>query len=784
LTCEKTTYDVGEHLPDVPIGRGLAGATDCLRFHWPEYLMEAAEVGLYLFVTCVFASLLLSPASPVRRVIGDTVELRALMGLAVGMTVVAIVMSPWGKQSGGHFNPALTLAFYRLRKMHFPDALFYVVAQFTGAIGGVCIARYLLPVGRPAITYAVTTPGVRGSAGAFFGELTISFILMSTILISSNRESLSRYTPYLVGLLYAIFIILEAPLSGMSMNPARSFGPALHVSSWHAIWLYFTAPTLGMLVAAEVFLRVSGGVYPFCAKLHHANNKRCIFRHGSLPRQINLCEEKNLMQTTKRTSSDEPTRKPEPEEYDLVILGGGTGSTVAAWTFASEGKRVAVVDREYIGGSCPNIACLPSKNIIHSAKVVSYFRRGKEFGINHDGFTIDMSGVRERKRKMVGGLNEMYLENYGNTGALLILGGTGRFIAPRTVEVALPDGTTRQLRGTNLIISTGTRATLGDIPGLADSQPLTHIEALELDQIPEHLLVIGGGYVGIELSQAMRRFGSKVTVIDRHQRLMPREDQDVCAALRSLLEDEGIDILLNVRIQRVSGKSGDSVSVVIEQDGAEKTLKSSHVLVALGRTPNTEGLGLELANVELTDRGYIKVNERLQTTAPGVWAIGEVAGSPQFTHISVDDFRVVHANLTGGNRVTTGRQVPYCLFTDPELAHVGLHENDAKAKGIPYRLFKVPMEANLRARTLSETRGFMKALVEAESDRVLGFTALGTGAGEIMAAVQVAMIGKLPYTVLRDAVLTHPTLVEGLIPLFSSVPSVHDVADAASTTAA
>jgi pyruvate/2-oxoglutarate dehydrogenase complex dihydrolipoamide dehydrogenase (E3) component len=226
------------------------------------------------------------------------------------------------------------------------------------------------------------------------------------------------------------------------------------------------------------------------------------------------------------------------------------------------------------------------------------------------------------------------------------------------------------------------------------------------------------------------------------------------------------------------------VSVVIEQNGAEKVFEGSHVLVAVGRIPNTEGLGLELAGVELTDRGYIKVNERLETTAPGVWAIGEVAGSPQFTHISVDDFRVVHANLTGGNRVTTGRQVPYCLFTDPELAHIGLSETEAQAQGIPYRLFKVPMEANLRARTLSETRGFVKALVGIDNDRILGFTAFGVGAGEIMASVQIAMIAGLPYTALRDAVLTHPTLVEGLIPLFSSVAESHGVADATITSAA
>ena len=482
------------------------------------------------------------------------------------------------------------------------------------------------------------------------------------------------------------------------------------------------------------------------------------------------------MNTTTNTSSPQASKNTQPEDFDLVILGGGTGSTVAAWTFAGEGKRVAVVDRKYIGGSCPNIACLPSKNIIHSAKVVDYFRRSKEFGIAHDGFTIDMSGVRERKRKMVRGLNEMYIENYRQTGAEFILA-TGRFVAPRTVEATLPDGSTRQLRGTNVIVSTGTRAALEAIPGLAEAQPLTHIEALELGQVPEHLLVIGGGYVGVELSQAMRRFGSKVTVIDRNGRLMSKEDEDVCVALNHLLDDEGIDVHLNTRIKQVSGKCGDSVSVVVEQNEVEKVLKGSHVLVATGRNPNTEGLGLELTGVEHTDRGYIKVNERLQTTAPGVWAIGEVAGSPQFTHISVDDFRVVHANLTGGNRVTTGRQVPYCLFTDPELARIGLSETEAEAQGIAYRLFKVPMETNLRARTLSETRGFVKALVEAHSDRILGFTAFGVGAGEILAAVQVAMIAGLPYTALRDAVLTHPTLVEGLMPLFSSAASAHNVVE-------
>jgi pyruvate/2-oxoglutarate dehydrogenase complex dihydrolipoamide dehydrogenase (E3) component len=487
------------------------------------------------------------------------------------------------------------------------------------------------------------------------------------------------------------------------------------------------------------------------------------------------------MTTLENTSSIPAPHKSTPEEYDLVILGGGTGSTIAAWTFAGQGQRVAVIERKYIGGSCPNIACLPSKNIIHSAKVASYFRRSAEFGITQKPFTVDMAAVRNRKRSMVSSLNDVYLDNYHKTGAEFILG-SGRFVGPRTVEVTLADGTIRQLRGANVIISTGTRAALESIPGLSDAQPLTHIEALELDKLPEHLVVIGSGYIGLEMSQAFRRFGSKVTVIGRSERLLHREDDDVTEALRGLLEDEGIGLALGAQIKRVSGKSGQSVSLVLQQNGRERIVSGSHLLVALGRMPNTKGIGLEMAGIELTDRGYVKVDERLQTTAPNVWAIGEVAGSPQFTHVSVDDFRVVHDSLTGGKRVTTGRLVPFCLFTDPEFARVGLSEKEAQAKSIAYRMFKVPMEAVLRARTLSETRGFLKALVETASDRILGFTAFGVGAAEIMTSVQIAMNAGLPYTALRDTILTHPTLVEGLIPLFSSAPSAPRSADAKAQT--
>jgi pyruvate/2-oxoglutarate dehydrogenase complex dihydrolipoamide dehydrogenase (E3) component len=474
--------------------------------------------------------------------------------------------------------------------------------------------------------------------------------------------------------------------------------------------------------------------------------------------------------STNRTHAGNASLEQAVEDYDLVILGGGTGSTVAAWTFASQGHRVAVIERKYIGGSCPNIACLPSKNILHGARVASYIRRSEEFGLFTDGLRVEMPAVRARKRAMVMGLNEMYLDQYKRTGAEFICG-SGRFVGPKTLEVTLSDGSTRLLRGSNVIVSTGTRAALSAIPGLTEARPLTHVEALELDHVPAHLIVLGAGYVGLELAQAMRRFGSRVTVIDHNDRLLHREDDDVTGALADLFGDEGIETVLNASVKKVSGRSGESVTLNFEQDGRTTTIEGTHLLVATGRQPNTEDIGLELAGVQLTSDGYLKVNERLQTTATGVWAIGEVAGTPQFTHVSVDDFRVVRDNLMGIHRTTTGRQIPYTLFTDPELARIGLTEKEAQAQGIAYRLFKLPMKGVLRARTLSETRGFFKALVAIDSDLILGFTAFAVEAGEVMASVQTAMIAALPYTTLRDAIWAHPTLVEGLIPLFSSTPS-------------
>jgi pyruvate/2-oxoglutarate dehydrogenase complex dihydrolipoamide dehydrogenase (E3) component len=393
-----------------------------------------------------------------------------------------------------------------------------------------------------------------------------------------------------------------------------------------------------------------------------------------------------------------------------------------------------------------------------------------EFGISSNEWTVDMTAVRARKRAMVAGLVEMHLEKYRASGAELVMG-HGQFVGPRTIKVRLNESGDRTLRGTNVVINTGSRARIDTVPGLQESAPLTHIEALELDRVPEHLIVLGGGYIGLELAQAFRRFGSRVTLIERNTTLIHREDEDVTAAIAELFIDEGIEIFTDTNVKRVLGRSGEGVRLECRRAGADLVIDGTDLLIAAGRAPNTDGIGLDIAGVELDSRGYVRVNERLQTTAASVWAVGDCTGNPHFTHIAFDDFRVVKDNLTGGSRVTTGRLVPFCLFTDPELARVGLSEREAMERDIRYRLFKVPMNAVLRSRTLSETRGFLKCLIEADGDRILGFTAFGAEAGEVMAVVQVAMSAGVPYTALRDAVLTHPTVAEGLIALFSAVPT-------------
>jgi pyruvate/2-oxoglutarate dehydrogenase complex dihydrolipoamide dehydrogenase (E3) component len=457
------------------------------------------------------------------------------------------------------------------------------------------------------------------------------------------------------------------------------------------------------------------------------------------------------------------------EKYDVLVFGGGTAGKLAAWTMAKEGRRTAVIDRKYVGGACPNIACLPSKNVIHSAKVASLARRHREFGIETGPMSIAMAGVYARKREMVEGIVKVHLDNYQMTGAELIFG-DGAFVAPRTVRVQLLDGGERTLTADRVFVNLGTHATIPDIPGLRKAQPMTHVEALDLQRCPEHLIILGGGYVGLELGQALRRLGSRVTLVDRSSQLAANEDADVSAAILQLFRDEGIDVQLNTQVLRVDGLSGERVGVQLYGGNGARTVEGTDILVAIGRTPNTAGIGLETAGIEVTEKGHIRVNDRLETTAPNVWAMGECAGSPYFTHVSEDDFNVIRANLNGGNRSTANRLIPYCVFIDPELARVGVDESQARAQGLAYRVASAPVDAAFRPWTISERRGFLKTLVDTHSDRILGFTGFGPEAGELMGTVQLAMLAGAPYTTLRDAIFAHPTMTEGLKALFMSVP--------------
>jgi pyruvate/2-oxoglutarate dehydrogenase complex dihydrolipoamide dehydrogenase (E3) component len=460
----------------------------------------------------------------------------------------------------------------------------------------------------------------------------------------------------------------------------------------------------------------------------------------------------------------------QPEPFAMLVLGSGEGGKFLAWHMAKSGHRTALVERKLIGGSCPNTNCLPSKNEIWSAKVADLVHHADRFGMVTGSTATNMKKVLARKRDMVDGLIAMHLDNYKASGAELIMG-TGRFIAPKTIEVSLNDGGTRVLTGDRVALNLGTHATIPDIPGLAAAKPLTNIEALELDRLPDHLVVIGGGYVGLELAQAYRRFGSRVSIIEAGPQLASREDSDVAAAILEMLRDEGIGVHLEAKVLGVQGRSGETVSLQMRTPSGDQTIEGSDILVAVGRTPNTSGIGLDLAGVALDTRGYVAVNDRLETSASDVWAVGECAGSPQFTHVSFDDFRIIRDNLAGGDRTTRNRLVPYCMFTDPPIARVGLSEREAQRQGIAVRVAKLPIVAVLRSRTISETRGFLKALVEADGNRILGFTMLGAEAGEVMAVVQTAMLASMPYTGLRDAIIAHPTMAEGLGALFSNIPA-------------
>ncbi|ORY16189.1 FAD-dependent pyridine nucleotide-disulfide oxidoreductase [Clohesyomyces aquaticus] len=460
------------------------------------------------------------------------------------------------------------------------------------------------------------------------------------------------------------------------------------------------------------------------------------------------------------------------EHYDTISIGSGEAGKYICWTRSSAGKKTATIEEKWYGGSCPNIACLPSKNIIYSADVLHTSQKYASTGLlKASPAGIDMGLVRERKRDMVKGLMDMHEGVYEKSGAEMVHG-HGKLVGPKTVEVDLKDGGKRIMTADNIVICTGSRARIDDVPGLKEAKPLTHVEFLELDELPTHLIILGGGYSGLEFAQAIRRFGAAVTVVERNSKILKAEDEDVSTALVDILKEEGVTFSTSVSVTKVVGTSGQSVTLIGKQNGQAFEVTGSHLLVAGGRVPNTENCGLGVAGVELTSSGHVKVDEYLRTSVPGIFAVGDCAGSPHFTHVAFDDFRIVrdYLNDNSSPRSTVNRQLPYTLYTDPELAHVGLSESAAQKAGIQYRLAKLPMAAFLRTRTMDATTGFAKALVSAADDAILGFTALGPRAGELLPVVQLAMSVGLPYMSLSGLIITHPTMSEGLVSLFGAIP--------------
>lgn len=458
------------------------------------------------------------------------------------------------------------------------------------------------------------------------------------------------------------------------------------------------------------------------------------------------------------------------ESYEVLIVGGGKAGKTLAADLARAGHHVALVERGMIGGTCINVGCIPSKALIRSAGVADLTSRAHDFGIRVDRHTTEMPGVLAYKRAVVDGMVELNRDNlHGALGEHFILG-EARFVAPRTIDVRPADGgPLRRITGDKLFVNLGAEPVLPGLPGLGDARPLTSRSALGLDRLPAHLVIMGGGYIGVELGQAFRRFGSEVTIIQRGAHLLPAEDEDVSEAVEAIFRDAGIVLALRSVVASVAGRSGDRVRLVVRSPDGERTIEGTDLLVAVGRQPSTRDIGLHEAGIDVDARGFIVVNDRLETTAPNTWAMGDCAGSPQQTHVALDDYRIVKANVfASGARSTSDRLVPHTVFIDPELGRIGATEREARSKGMDVRVATVPTSVVPRARTLGETRGFLKAVVDAGSSRILGFAMLGPEAGEVAAVVQIAMLGRLPFTALRDGVLAHPTMAEGLNYLFSS----------------
>jgi pyruvate/2-oxoglutarate dehydrogenase complex dihydrolipoamide dehydrogenase (E3) component len=455
------------------------------------------------------------------------------------------------------------------------------------------------------------------------------------------------------------------------------------------------------------------------------------------------------------------------DHYDAIIIGSGQGGKPLATTLAKAGWKTAIIERGYIGGTCINYGCTPTKTMFNSARVAYLSRRAADFGVHHGDVSVDMREVRERKQRVVMAFREGGLKGILRTENLELIAGNASFTGPREIEVRLNDGGLRTINGEKIFINTGGRPAIPSLEGIKDVATLDSTSIMELDEIPEHLLVLGGGYIGLEFGQMFSRFGSRVTIVQRIGQLLGREDQDVGDAVLEVMQEDGINVLLNTEAVQVS-KGPSGINLTVRTPQGEETLSGSHLLIAVGRRPNTEDLNLPAAGIETDKQGNVRTNGRLETNVAGVYALGDVKGGAQFTHISYDDFRIIRTNLLEGGQATTeGRMVPYTVFIDPQLGRIGLSE--AEAKGMNIRIARLTMSRSARAIEMSETRGFMKAIVDADTNQILGAAVLAVEGGELMSMLEIAMMGKLPYTVLKDAIFSHPTLAESLNNLFMAM---------------
>ncbi len=459
----------------------------------------------------------------------------------------------------------------------------------------------------------------------------------------------------------------------------------------------------------------------------------------------------------------------EQQHYDAVVIGAGQAGGPLAAALQNAGRKTALIEREHVGGTCINEGCTPTKTMVASARAAYLARRGPDYGVHTGAISIDMRRVRQRKRDIVASFRGGSERRLNETTGLDLLMGEARFTGPKALEVRLSDGGTHHLSADLIFINTGARPAVPDLAGIEVVPFLNSTTIMELDTAPEHLLVLGGGYVGLEFGQMFRRFGSRVTVVQRGPRLLAREDADVADAVAAILREDGVEVLLDATARRVERAADGALRLEVETPDGTRTLTGSHLLAAAGRVPNTERLDPAAAGVTTDKRGYIPVNERLETNVPGIYALGDVNGGPAFTHISYDDYRIIRTNvIEGGHATTMGRLVPYTVFIDPQLGRVGLGEEEARRQGRNVRVARMPMSYVARALEVDESRGFMKAVVDAETEQILGCAVLGIEGGEIMAMLEIAMMGRLPYTVLREAVFAHPTLAESLNNLFGS----------------